>query len=109
MGKDDPSQAGISARKPSWLSSSPQSELQASEPTSQASHKSTARVSQTPGNASKDISRSAHTTVSLKSHSLSTLYRGVLPRFRQMLDTASQGNFLARDVTTVCSWWKTWQ
>ncbi|CAA7016387.1 unnamed protein product [Microthlaspi erraticum] len=29
---------------------------------------------------------------------LSTLYRGVLPRFRQMLDTASQGNFLARDV-----------
>ncbi|CAA7014986.1 unnamed protein product [Microthlaspi erraticum] len=40
---------------------------------------------------------------------LSTLYRGVLPRFRQMLDTASQGNFLARDVDDGLFWWKTWQ
>ncbi|XP_010490332.1 PREDICTED: uncharacterized protein LOC104768097 [Camelina sativa] len=29
---------------------------------------------------------------------LSTLYRGVLPKFRMMLDTASNGNFLNKDV-----------
>ncbi|XP_023644457.1 uncharacterized protein LOC111832382 [Capsella rubella] len=29
---------------------------------------------------------------------LSTLYRGILPKFRQLLDTASNGNFLNKDV-----------
>ncbi|CAA7051106.1 unnamed protein product [Microthlaspi erraticum] len=29
---------------------------------------------------------------------LSTLYRGCLPRYREMLDTASNGNFLNQDV-----------
>ena len=29
---------------------------------------------------------------------LSTLYRGVLPKYRMLLDTASNGNFLNKDV-----------
>ncbi|CAA7045496.1 unnamed protein product [Microthlaspi erraticum] len=37
---------------------------------------------------------------------LSTLYRGCLARYREMLDTASNGNFLNQDVDDGCSLWK---
>ncbi|CAA7041371.1 unnamed protein product [Microthlaspi erraticum] len=60
-----------------------------------ASSSETMRHSQRLGRGSKATQVSAHT---MDSTMLSTLYRGCLPRYREMLDTASNGNFLNQDV-----------
>ncbi|CAA7040036.1 unnamed protein product [Microthlaspi erraticum] len=49
------------------------------------------------GRGSKATQVSAHIMDSTMSH-FSTLYRGLLARYREMLDTASNGNFLNQDV-----------
>ncbi|CAA7059144.1 unnamed protein product [Microthlaspi erraticum] len=89
---------GMNARRPFLLSFSPPVAQPSLEERYPASSSETMRHSQRLGRGSKGYtSQCPHHGFNNESL-LSTLYRGCLPRYREMLDTASNGNFLNQDV-----------
>jgi len=91
------SQPGTTAKRPSWQNSSPTIELQDSGMRYPDLFRSKMKASVKLESAKGYQTKCPHHKFKQASL-LSTLYRGVLPKIRMLLDTASNGNFMNKDV-----------